>query len=343
MSRRRYPRQSTRIEHVIDYDRAWTCTRQVRPEHDDAVRLARVTRAWDDGERAALVALLRTRPAKLTWADITAEVAARESAQAFWDEHHPAGLFDDDSTALAEAAQDIAAWRTEGLGFLTFRDPDYPAQLREIHEMPPVLFHHGKLRSDEVGVSVVGSRQASTRGLDIARSVAKSLAEREMTVIAGLAKGIDTAAHQAALDSGGRTVAVIGTGISQYYPAENKALQARISTEGLVLSQFWPTAPPTKHSFPMRNAVMSGFGRATIVVEAGEHSGARIQARKAVGHGRPVILTDLVVAENKWPSALLDQPGVHVAASTAEIMALVESITTAPKTVDDLLTAATKS
>lgn len=328
---------------MIDSDLDWPPLQQAQPCDDSAVRLARVTQAWDDDERATLVALLRTRPSKLTWADITAEVAARESARAFWDELHPGGLFDDDSTTLTDAAQDIATWRAAHLGFLTFRDPDYPAQLREIHEMPPVLFHQGHLRSDEVGVSVVGSRQASTRGLEIARSVATGLAERQITVIAGLAKGIDTAAHQAALDSDGRTVAVIGTGISQYYPAENKALQVRIATEGLVLSQFWPDAPPTKHSFPMRNAVMSGVGRATIVVEAGEHSGARIQARKAVGHGRPVILTDLVVAANKWPAALLGQPGVHVASSTAEIMSLVEDITAGPKAVDELLAAATKN
>jgi DNA processing protein len=93
----------------------------------------------------------------------------------------------------------------------------------------------------------------------------------------------------------------------------------------------------------MRNAVMSGYGRATIVVEAGEQSGARIQARKAVGHGRPVILTDFVVRANKWPAAMVGQPGVHVAGSTAEIMSLVENITTAPKMVDDLLAATTRN
>ena len=301
-------------------------------------------RAWDEEERAALVALLRIRPSKLTWSDITTEVATRGSARAFWDELHPAGLFDEgDSDALADAARDIASWRSASLGFLTFRDPDYPTQLREIHDMPPMLFHQGKLLTDEIGVSVVGSRQASTQGLEIARSVATGLADREITVISGLAKGIDTAAHQAALDAGGRTVAVIGTGITRSYPAENRTLQERIAHEGLVISQFWPDAPPTKHSFPMRNAVMSGFGRTTIVVEASEHSGARIQARKAVAHGRPVILTDLVVAANKWPHELIGRPGVHVAHSTAQIMSLVENIAAGPQTVDDLLAAATKN
>lgn len=299
---------------------------------------------WDEDERAALVALLRTRPSKLTWSDITAEVAARGSALALWEELHPVGLFDnDDADALTDATRDLAGWRSAGLGFLTFRDREYPAQLREIHEMPPVLFHRGRLLAAEIGVSVVGSRNASSRGRDIARAVATGLADRQITVIAGLAKGIDTAAHQAALDTGGRTVAVIGTGINQSYPAENRNLQARIAREGLVISQFWPDAPPTKHSFPMRNAVMSGFGRATVVVEAGEHSGARIQARKAVGHGRPVILTDLVVDANTWPADLIGQPGVHVASSTAEIMSLVENIVAAQKTVDELLAAATKN
>lgn len=301
-------------------------------------------RAWDENEHAALVALLRTRPSRLSWPDITAEVAARGSAREFWDESHPASLFDDEgSDALEEAARDIAGWRSANLGFLTFRDPEYPPQLREIHEMPPVLFHRGTLRANEVGVSVVGSRQASAQGLEITRAVSASLVDRDITVIAGLAKGIDAAAHQAALDAGGRTVAVIGTGITQYYPAENKDLQARIGREGLVISQFWPDTPPSKQSFPMRNAVMSGYGRATIVVEAGEQSGARIQARKAVAHGRPVILTDLVVDANRWPGDLIGKPGVHVASSTAEIMSLVEKIVAGPRTLDTLLTAATKN
>jgi DNA processing protein len=318
-----------------------------RPIPAGHIRLAGMGRPWNEDERAALVALLRTRPSKLTWAEITAEITSRGSASALWDELNPVGLFDDvdpdgNSSALAEAAQDVRRWRASDFVFSTFGDEDYPAQLREIHEMPPVLFHRGTLVPKEVGISVVGSRQASARGLDIARSVAAGLADRGITVIAGLAKGIDTAAHTAALEAGGRTVAVVGTGITKVYPAENRDLQERIAREGLVLSQFWPDAQPTKHSFPMRNAVMSGFGRATVVVEAGEHSGARIQARKAVSHGRPVILTDLVVSANKWPSDLLGRPGVHVAASTAEIMSVVEKITDGPATVDSLLAAATK-
>lgn len=299
--------------------------------------------AWDDAERVALVALLRTRPDGLKWPQITAEVDRRASARALWDELHPLTLLDDDTEApeLAEARRDIEAWQAANLGFLSFLDDDYPAQLREIHDLPPVLFHRGTLVPNETGMSVVGSRTASTRGLDVARSIAAGLVDRGITVIAGLATGIDTAAHVAALEAGGRTVAVIGTGLNRYYPAENRHLQDRIATEGLLLSQFWPDAPPTKHSFPMRNTVMSGYGDATIIVEAGEHSGARIQARRAVAHGRPVILTDLVVKANRWPAELIDRPGVYVAGSTAEAMSIVESITGGPAEIDALFAVAT--
>jgi DNA processing protein len=308
----------------------------------DALTLPPMGTAWGDAERAALVALLRTRPDGMQWPQITAEVDARSSALALWHELHPTDLFNDGTEApeLADARRDIAEWQAAGLGFLTFLDDDYPAQLRAIRDLPPVLFHRGTLAPGETGMSVVGSRNASPRGLSVARSIAVGLVDRGITVVSGLAKGIDTAAHTAALGAAGRTVAVIGTGITRHYPAENRALQDRIAAEGLVLSQFWPDAPPTKHGFPMRNAAMSGYGRATIVVEAGEYSGARIQAKRAVAHGRPVILTDLVVQANKWPEELIGRPGVHVAKSTADAMSIVEGISAGPAEIDALFATA---
>jgi len=294
---------------------------------------------WNDDERAALVALLRTRPDGLKWPEIVAEVDRRSSALAFWNEKNPVDLFDDgvEPAELAKARADIEGWRAADLGFLTFLDDAYPSQLREIHDLPPVLFHRGKLVDDEIAVSVVGSRQASRQGLDAARSIATGLVERGITVVGGLAAGIDTAGHTAALEAGGRTVAVIGTGIERYFPAENRELQDRIAADGLLLSQFWPEAHPTKQTFPMRNTVMSGFGRATIIVEAGEHSGARIQARRAVAHARPVILTEMVVRANKWAKTLVDRPGVHVASSTVEVMAVVEMVTARPSAMLSIL------
>ncbi|MBL8925340.1 MAG: DNA-protecting protein DprA, partial [Pseudonocardia sp.] len=215
---------------------------------------------WDDDERAALVALLRARPNGLNWPQIMGEVDQRSSASAFWHEFYPPNLLDAAAPELEQAARDIAEWQTAGLGFLTFLDDDYPAQLRAIHDLPPVLFHRGTLVDGDVGMSVVGSRNASPRGLAAAGVIATGLVERGISVVSGLAKGIDTAAHTAALEAGGRAVAVIGTGLTKYFPAENRALQDRIAAEGLLISQFWPDAGPSKHSFPMRNTVMSGYG-----------------------------------------------------------------------------------
>jgi DNA processing protein len=192
--------------------------------------------------------------------------------------------------------------------------------------MPPVLFASGTLAADDAGICVVGSRRASDASLELARRIATGLVERSLTVISGLARGIDATAHRAALDSGGRTVAVIGTGIEKAYPPENETLQLQIEGTGLVLSQFWPSAPPSKQSFPMRNAVMSAHGKATVVVEAGQTSGARIQARMAVEHGRPVILSDTVVRSTTWGLSMVGKPGVHVIRTAAEALDVVERL-----------------
>jgi len=173
---------------------------------------------------------------------------------------------------------------------------------------------------------VVGSRDASDRGIALSGAISRALVKEGISVIAGLALGIDTAAHVSALQAGGRTVAVIGTGINKVYPAANRQLQEDIAARGLLLSQFWPDAPPQRHTFLQRNATMSGYGLATVVVEAGEQSGARAQARMAVGHGRPVILTDFVVDQNKWAQDLIGRPGVHVASSLGEVISITRAI-----------------
>jgi DNA processing protein len=279
-------------------------------------------------ERAALVALLRTRPGGMSWSEITADVLEAGSALQVWDATVPATLMalpgEDDP--LRSAAEDIGRWTSQGHRLLTILDAEYPSRLRGIHQAPPLLFTRGTLSPDEVAVSVVGSRQASDRGLRIAARLAQELVARKVTVLAGLALGIDTAAHRAALDADGRTVAVIGTGINKTYPAANRALHEEIASRGLLLSQFWPDAPPQKPNFPMRNATMSGYGIATVVVEAGEQSGARIQARLAVEHGRPVVLTELVVDRNDWAKALVGRPGVNVAERPSAILSVIEEL-----------------
>ncbi|MGH3822011.1 MAG: DNA-processing protein DprA [Pseudonocardiaceae bacterium] len=282
---------------------------------------------WDDRERATLVALVQERLRAESWPGIVAEIIEAGSARWVWDASHEQSLFDIETPPpIAEAAHQIAGWRAAGLGVHTFRDMSYPAQLREIHQVPPLLFSRGTLCPGEPAVSVVGSRRASDHSVGWASEVSATLVSAGITVVSGLAAGIDTAAHTAALEAGGRTVAVLGTGINRVYPAANRDLQERIACEGLVLSQFWPDAPATKKSFPLRNATMSGYGRATIVVEAGETSGARIQARVGVEHGRAVILRDCVVRANEWARVLQHRPGVHVVSGVEEVLDVVAAL-----------------
>jgi DNA processing protein len=279
-------------------------------------------------EQAALVALLQAKATGTRWSEITADVLEAGSALEIWHRTVPAALMDPPGElgALEVAAQEIDSWVKRGWTLTTIFDEGYPSQLREIHQAPPFLFSRGMLVLNDPAVSVVGSRKASDRGLAIAAEVAHELVSRDLTVLAGLAVGIDTAAHRAALADGGRTVGVIATGIGRIYPPENRGLHEEIASRGLLLSQFWPDAPPQKHTFLMRNATMSGYGLATVVVEAGEHSGARVQARLAVEHGRPVILTNLVVERNDWARALVSRPGVYVASTLSEVIDVVDQL-----------------
>lgn len=290
-------------------------------------------------QQAALIALLKTRPGRRSWTELTAMVLDRGDTELLLDELDPVELFaSPEQTAIrAEALQQAEAWQSDEFEFVTILDGRYPAAVREIHQAPPFLFAAGELREDDPAVSVVGSRKASDRGIKMARSIAEALVQREISVAGGLAVGIDTAAHTAALEAGGRTVALIGTGIRKQYPAENRDLHRRIAASGLLLSQFWPDAPPQRHNFLMRNATMSGYGLATIVVEAGEHSGARAQARMAVEHGRPVILTDLVVASTEWGRALEGRPGVTIASSLDEVTAAIDDIRAQADRIDTAL------
>jgi DNA processing protein len=182
---------------------------------------------------------------------------------------------------------------------------------------------------DRLGIAIVGARKASDKGRRRAYELAHTLAERGVTVVSGLAAGIDTAAHTGALAAGGRTVAVIGTGLRRFYPAANRELQEEIARTGMVLSQFLPDAPPTKHSFPMRNAVMSGYAGATVVVEAAWKSGARMQARLALEHGRPVFLLDSLL-EHDWAHEYAKRPGVSIVSTADEVGERLSEVVASP-------------
>lgn len=294
-------------------------------------------------EAAALLALLQSPLNKLGWGATAARVSADDTARDLLHE-----LYEQDGTLfrspdmeelLETATRQLRLWLDDGYQLTTVLESDYPRRLRDIREMPPFLFYSGDLLADDDGMSIVGSRRASSQGRTLARDIAELLVDESLTVISGLAEGIDTAAHRAALDTGGRTVAFIGTGITRHYPASSAALQDEIAQSGLILSQFYPDAPPTKSTFPMRNVSMSGYGLATIIVEASEHSGSRIQARVAGKHGRPVILTTRVVNSTSWGSALVEKPNVYVVGSTDELRWAIREVRKSPAQLDGAIEA----
>src|SRR5437763_11745064 len=167
-------------------------------------------------------------------------------------------------------------------------DPRYPALLAAIPS-PPELDVRGALEpGDALAIAIVGARQATAYGLEVAESLAAELGARGVTVVSGLARGIDTAAHRGALAAGGRTIAVLGSGIERVYPAENGALPQEILARGAVVSQFPRTAEPLNYHFPARNRTLAGLALGVVVVEAAERSGALITAGLAGDLGREV-------------------------------------------------------
>ncbi len=214
----------------------------------------------------------------------------------------------------------IIGLERENIDVITVLDMDaYPANLRMVFDRPAALFVRGNLDpSDERSVAVVGTRKPSDRGLEQARTVVDALLEAHYVIVSGLAEGIDSAAHRRALDADARTVAVIGTGQRHAFPAKHAELQAAIGQRAAVISHFWPSQGPRRWTFPLRNAVMSGFARATVVVEASQTSGARTQARLAREHGRPVFLLNSLL-EHPWARQAATYPNVYVVERGAQI------------------------
>ncbi len=172
---------------------------------------------------------------------------------------------------------------------LTWDDAAYPRRLREIPNPPPLLYVRGSLtEADEWTVAIVGTRRASAYGREAAREFASRIASSGATVVSGLARGIDAVAHQAAVQAGGRTIAVLGSGVDAIYPPEHRGLAGAIIRSGALVSEMPLGSPPESGNFPARNRIISGLSLATLVVEAGETSGALLTAEFAVEQGREV-------------------------------------------------------
>lgn len=179
--------------------------------------------------------------------------------------------------------------QAEGVVVLTWDDPTYPDRLRQIDSPPPVLYVKGDLApKDDWAVAVVGTRRATIYGREAARRLAGDLARNHVTVVSGLAKGIDSHAHQAALEAGGRTIAVLGSGVDIIYPPENRRLASEIISSGALISEYPLGTQPEAVNFPPRNRIISGISLGTVVIEAHERSGALITTDFALEQGREV-------------------------------------------------------
>jgi DNA processing protein len=198
-----------------------------------------------------------------------------------------------------DVKEDLALVQRNGFKIVTFSDSDYPAMLRQIHDPPPVLYVYGRLCSDSLSIAMVGSRNATSYGTTITRRLSGDLARRGFTLVSGMARGIDSAAHTGALTAKGKTIAVLGCGLGTVYPAENRKLFHRIGETGAVITEFPFLTPPEAYNFPIRNRIISGMALGVIIVEATLRSGSLITARLAAEQGREVFAVPGSVASFK--------------------------------------------
>ncbi len=235
-----------------------------------------------------------------------------------------------------EVAEQIAGWESSvdlpaelarirefGAEVITAESPTYPRQLREIHAPPIVLYVWGELTErDQHAIGVIGSRRTSHYGAECAKKLSYQLAYSGLTIISGLARGIDTAAHQGAIAAKGRTVAVIGSGLLNLYPPENAPLAEKIRDgNGAVVSEFSMTVEPDRQTFPMRNRIISGWSHGILVVEAGLNSGALITASQAIEQGRSVYaIPGHINAPTAHGSNRLIQQGAKLVMEAADIL-----------------------
>jgi DNA processing protein len=207
----------------------------------------------------------------------------------------------------------------------TWEDADYPAYLNEIEHPPPVLYVKGTLLQDDSwAVAIVGTRRISAYGRQVTDEIASGLAHGGVTVVSGLARGVDAVAHQAVLKAGGRTIAVLGSGIDRVYPPEHRRLAEQITGCGALVSDYPLGTPPEGPNFPPRNRIISGLSRAVVVIEAGESSGSLITAAFAAEQGREVFaVPGSIYAPMSRGANLLIQQGARLVLKPQDILAVL--------------------
>lgn len=247
---------------------------------------------------------------------------------------------------------------------LTLLDDDYPTNLRQIDVPPPLIYVRGSLLpSDEWAIGVVGTRRASVYGREVAHTLGRELAAAGATVVSGLALGVDTVAHRAALEAGGRTLAVLGSGVDQIYPPDNRGLAQQIIQQGALISEYPLGVRPDANNFPPRNRIISGLSRGVVIVEASNRSGALITAKFAAEQGRDVFAvpgsilnpgsagcnaliqqgaTPLLSPQDVLNQLQMDQVAAHYAAREAittdpQEAALLAFLDGEPRQLDDLV------
>jgi len=224
----------------------------------------------------------------------------------------------DDWAAVDEQIERVARC---GARLVTWDDAAYPANLRQIHDPPPFLFVLGDLQvSDRLAVAVVGSRGVSAYGRRIARELAVGLVQQGVVVVSGLARGTDAEAHWSVLRAGGRTIAVLGSGIDVVYPSEHHALARAIAKQGAVVSELWMGTKPDADNFPARNRIISGLSLGTVIVEATEKSGSLITARFAAEQGREVFAVPGAVGDHTRGTHRLIRDGARLTESIEDIL-----------------------
>jgi DNA processing protein len=224
--------------------------------------------------------------------------------------------------ARARARTDLRNADARGIVPIAVGGDRYPPLLAAIPDPPPVLWTMGDAAHLlKPAIAIVGSRAATTHGLEMARRLARDLAGAGFVIASGLARGIDSVAHSAALAAGGTTIAVLGCGVDRIYPAEHAELARMIRSAGAVVSEFPPLTPPQKHHFPLRNRIISGLSHAVVVVEAPEQSGALITARAAAEQGREVFVVPGPVANGRNRGGhLLIRDGATLVESANDIL-----------------------